>query len=80
MPPAGVDLRISTGERHGFGALTPLVARASSLHTVLRAEASTVSPKLVQPIGSSSWTRSDEIFPDLPSGAKPSLLLRVFLP
>ena len=29
--PAGVDLRISTGERHDFGASAPWLTRASSL-------------------------------------------------
>ena len=31
-PPAGVDVCISPGERHGFGASVPLSTKAPSLH------------------------------------------------
>ena len=48
-PPAGVDMRISTGERHNFGASAPSSTRASSPHIVGRAGVSvnSSSPKLV---------------------------------
>ena len=50
-PPAAVSVRISTGERHGFGASAPLLTMASSLQG--RAGGSVESsPKLVRHIGS----------------------------
>ena len=40
-PPAGVDVRIFTGDKCDFGASTPLLTRASSLH-IVRAESPAV--------------------------------------
>ena len=71
-PPAGDDLHISKGESHGLGELAPSLTRSSSLH-VVKAEGLGVSPTLVVPIGL-SWTRTDEITPNLLSGASPPYL------
>ena len=50
-PPAADGVRISTGQRHGFGASAPLSIRVSSLQG--RAGGSVeLSPKLVRHIGS----------------------------
>ena len=48
-PPAGVGVRISTGERHNFGASAPSSTRASSPHIGGRAgdSANSSLPKLV---------------------------------
>ena len=51
-PPAAVRVRISTGERQGFGAAAPLSTKTSSLRG--RAGDSSFMPKLVEHI----WSRS----------------------
>ena len=60
-PPAGVNVRISTGERRDFGASAPSLTRASSLDLV-KSGSSAKLPKLVKLVGS-SLTRADEISP-----------------
>ena len=53
-PPAvDVDVRISTGERHGFGASAPSPTRTSSL-LIGRAGGLTTLPKLVELVGPST--------------------------
>ena len=52
-PQAGVNVCISMGERRGFGISVPLSTRASPIY-FFRAEGLSVSPKLIQLIGSSS--------------------------
>ena len=50
-PPAGVDLRISTGERRDLGDASPFSTRTSSLQG--EARGSTLMPKLVEVFGPS---------------------------
>ena len=72
-PLAGVSMRISTGERHGFGASARWWTRASSFHFArAKRPADFLSPKLVRFVG------SDEISPNLLSGVASSLRTRVF--
>ena len=54
-PPAAVGVRISKGERHGFGAAAPLSSRASSLEQGGAGGPVKSSPKLVELIGP-AWT------------------------
>ena len=61
-PPAAVSVRISTGERHGFGAAAPLSARASFLQQEIARGSVGSSPKLVRHIGSGS-TWAEELSP-----------------
>ena len=49
--PAAVRVRISTGEKHGFGAAAPLSTRASSLVQGRAGGLVESSPKLVRHIG-----------------------------
>ena len=52
-PLAGVSMRISTGERHGFGASARWWTRASSFHFArAKRPADFLSPKLVRFVGS----------------------------
>ena len=55
-PPAAVSVRISTGERHGFGAAAPLSTRTPSLQQGRARGSMESSPKLFRHIGSgSTW-------------------------
>ena len=58
-PPASVGVRISTGERRGFGPSVPSSTRASLHYARSEGSVNSSSPKLVQLIGS-SLTRADE--------------------
>ena len=49
-PPAAVGVRISKGEKHGFGAAALFSTKASFLQE--RAGGSTFSPKFVEQVGS----------------------------
>ena len=61
-PLAAVRVRISAGERHGFGTAVPLSARASSLEQGRVGGPVKSSPKLIRQIGSGSiW--AEELFP-----------------
>ena len=60
-PAADVDERISTDERHGFGASAPSSTRVPSLY-IGRAGDSTFLPKLVEIVGPSS-ARAEDISP-----------------
>ena len=60
-PPAGADVRISTGERRGSGDSAPSSTRALSLQ-IERYGGSMESSKVVQLVASSS-TQADEISP-----------------
>ena len=77
-PLVGVGVHISTGGRRGPGSSALSPTRASSL-LMRRAEGSvkSSSPKLVWLTGTSS-TRTDDISPYLSSGAKSSILSRIF--
>ena len=77
-PPAGGDLRISTGEGHGFGASAPSSTRVSCLH-IERAGGSAILLKLVELVGP-SMARAKEVSPCFSSSAAaPSVRLRVFV-
>ena len=78
-PPAvDVDVRISTGERHGFGASAPSPTRTSPL-LIGRAGGLTTLPKLVELVGPST-AGAEEISPCSSSAAAaPSVRLRAFL-
>ena len=56
MPPAAVSVRISTGERHSFGAAAPFSIMASSLQQGKAGDSMESSPKLVGHIGSTAST------------------------
>ena len=61
-PPAAVSVRISTVERHGFGAVAPLSTRASSLQQGRARDSMESSPKLARHIGLvSTW--AEELSP-----------------
>ena len=60
-PPATVSLRISTGERHGFGASAPLSIRTSSLQG--RAGGSAVMLKLDELVGPASILFAEQLSP-----------------
>ena len=73
-----VDMRISAGERHGFGASAPSPTRTSSL-LIGRAGGLTTLPKLVELVGPST-AGAEEISPCSSSAAAaPFVRLRAFL-
>ena len=57
--PAAVGVRISKGERHGFGAAAPLSTRASSLEQGRAGGPVKSPPKLVQLVRP-AWTLFEE--------------------
>ena len=77
-PPAGVDERISQGERHGFGASVPSSTRASSPH-VGRAGGSAILPKLVELVRASTARAEEKLSCFSSSPVPPSVRLRVFM-
>ena len=60
-PPAAVSVRISAGERQGFGASVTLSTRTSSLRG--RARGSAVMPKLVELVGPASTPFGEQLSP-----------------
>ena len=79
-PPAGVDMCISSSEKHSLGASVPSPTRASSLH-IGRAEGSVLLslPNLVWRIGSRS-TFAEEVSTRFTRfSAVPSVRLLVFM-
>ena len=72
-PPAAVGVRISTGERHGFGASVLLLSRASSL-SIGRAGGLAIMPKLVKLVGPSLTLLAEELFPFFARSARISVL------
>ena len=58
--PAAISVRISTGERQGFGAAAPLSTKMSSLRG--RVGGSAFMPKLVELVGP-TWTLFAEQLP-----------------
>ena len=78
-PPTAVGVRISTGERHGFGAAAPSSTRASSLEQRRVGGPVESSPKLVRQIGS-VLTCTEELSPLIPRSAPTSSIrLRVLM-
>ena len=78
-PPVAVRVRISTDERHGFGAAAPLSTRASSLVQATVRGLVKSSPKPVRRIGSVS-TRAEPLSPlTTHSAATSSIRLRVLV-
>ena len=69
-PPAAVRVRISTSERHGFGAEAPLSTRASSLEQGRAGGPVELSPKLARHIGSGSTRQKS--YPYLSLGVIPT--------
>ena len=59
-PPAAISVRISTGERHDFGAVVPMSTKTSSLRG--RAGDSAFIPKLVELVGP-AWTLFADNYP-----------------
>ena len=60
-PPAGVDERISMGERHDLGSAVPFSTTTSFLQG--RAGGSTFTPKLVEYVGSGSTRLAEKLSP-----------------
>ena len=60
-PSAAVSVRISTGERRGFGAAASLSTKTSSLQG--RAGCSTFLPKLVKLVGSAWMLFAEQLSP-----------------
>ena len=80
-PSAAVRVRISTDERHGFGAAAPLSARASFLVQDRAGNPVELSPKLVRHIGlvSTCTKQLSPIYFARSAAAALSVRLRVFL-
>ena len=79
-PPAAVRVRISTGERYGFGAAAPLSTRTSSLELGRAGGPVESLSKLARQIGSGS-TSAEELFPLIirSAAAVPSVRLQVLV-